>query len=175
MTEYSCRYIYNSPLGKIILQGTGNVLINVVFSNECVSPEISESQMPVFQQAIDWLNTYFSGNEPGTVPPMRLYGTPFRLSVWHILQQIPYGHTVSYKDVANEIIKRNGRGQMSAQAVGNAIAHNPIAIFVPCHRVIGNDGSLTGYAGGLWRKAELLNLEHGNKCFSCIVERRGLR
>lgn len=93
------------------------------------------------------------------MPELELHDTPFRLAVWHILQQIPYGEVITYKEIAQEIARQRNCGSMSAQAIGGAVGHNPISILIPCHRVIGSHGSLTGYAGGVSRKMSLLALE----------------
>lgn len=108
----------------------------------------------VFEETVRWLDTYFSGQAPDFTPPMRLEGTAFQQSVWEILRAIPYGTTRTYGQIATQL------GRMSAQAVGGAVGHNPIALIIPCHRVIGADGSLTGYAAGLNRKSWLLRHEH---------------
>lgn len=121
--------------------------------------EYKERQLPVFELAARWLDMYFAGKKPDFTPPLSMRGTRFRRDVWEILLTIPYGKTVTYGEIADRISKRRGGGRVSAQAVGGAVAHNPISLIVPCHRVIGADGSLTGYAGGLERKARLLELE----------------
>ena len=102
---------------------------------------------------------YFNNKIPDFTPPLLLKGTDFRMTVWKMLLDIPYGETISYGDIAKAIAKRRGIEKMSAQAVGNAVGHNPISIIVPCHRVVGSKGSLTGYGGGIKRKKELLRLE----------------
>jgi len=109
--------------------------------------------LPVFQQTREWLDVYFSGQEPGFIPLLLPEGTPFRQAVWEQLLTIPYGQTTTYGEIARRI------GCRSAQAVGGAVGHNPIAIIVPCHRVIGSNGTLTGYAAGIDRKAWLLKNE----------------
>lgn len=106
-----------------------------------------------------WLDIYFSGKEPDFMPPVHMIGSPFRLSVWELLRQIPYGETVTYGELAKMVAEKRGLSRMSAQAVGGAVGHNEISIIVPCHRVVGSDGSLTGYAGGVDRKERLLTLE----------------
>lgn len=111
--------------------------------------KLSVGLMPTFREELR-----------GGIPAVQLQGTSFRQMVWRLLLEIPYGHTVSYKAIALELARRNGLYQMSAQAVGGAVSHNPLIIFIPCHRVIGTDGRLTGYSGGLERKARLLRLEH---------------
>ena len=106
-----------------------------------------------------WLDLYFSGEEPDFTPRLKLEGTEFRRDVWKILLEIPYGETLSYKDIANKLMASGKYERMSSQAVGGAVGHNPISIIIPCHRVVGTSGSLTGYAGGLARKVKLLELE----------------
>lgn len=115
--------------------------------------------LPVLMQARDWLDQYFQGVIPSFTPPLAPAGTAFQQLVWKILLTIPYGHTRTYGDIAAEIAQQKGIGSMSAQAVGGAVGHNPISIMIPCHRVMGANGSLTGYAGGTDRKARLLQLE----------------
>lgn len=160
MNQISYRYTYKSPLGDLLIQGTDKALTGVRFCDDDVPSNGQEIHLPIFQQAIEWLNVYFAGNNPGTIPPLSLQGSSFRLMVWRILQDIPYGCTISYKDIAEEVKRQTGAERMSAQAIGNAVGHNPVVIFIPCHRVIGSDGKLTGYAGGIRRKANLLELEH---------------
>lgn len=106
-----------------------------------------------------WLDLYFSGEEPNFTPRLKLEGTEFRRDVWKILLEIPYGETLSYKDIAEKLMASGKYERMSSQAVGGAVGHNPISIIIPCHRVVGTSGSLTGYAGGLARKVKLLELE----------------
>lgn len=106
-----------------------------------------------------WLDLYFSGEEPNFTPKLKLEGTEFRRDVWKILLEIPYGETLTYKEIANKLMASGKYERMSAQAVGGAVGHNPISIIIPCHRVVGTSGSLTGYAGGLARKVKLLELE----------------
>ncbi len=115
--------------------------------------------LTVFKETKLWLDLYFSGNIPDFTPPLSLNGTAFQLEVWNILLGITYGQTISYGDIAKQLVARKKVPHMSAQAVGNAVGKNPIPIIVPCHRVIGSDGSLTGYAGGLDKKSFLLSLE----------------
>lgn len=116
-------------------------------------------QLPVFNETCRWLDIYFSGGRPGFTPPISLCDTPFRIAVWKILKTIPYGQTLTYGEIAVRIAQQKGRYRMSAQAVGGAVGHNPVAIIIPCHRVIGADGGLTGYAAGLDKKRRLLQLE----------------
>lgn len=110
-------------------------------------------------QAVSWLDCYFSGQKPEALPPVRLEGSKFRLLVWKELLKIPYGATVTYGSIAKKLAMEQGRSHMSAQAVGGAVGHNPIGIMIPCHRVVGADGSLTGFGGGLEVKRALLKLE----------------
>ena len=116
----------------------------------------------MFDETERWLALYFSGVEPDFTPPLRLRGTPFRQRVWEQLRAIPYGETVSYAQLAQRLAEGGG-GKPSARAVGGAVGHNPISLIVPCHRVVGADGSLRGYAGGLKRKEKLLALERAGK------------
>ena len=110
-------------------------------------------------QTIKWLDTYFTGKQPDFTPLINLNTTPFRKAVYDILLTIPYGQTMTYGEIAHFLAEQKGIQRMSAQAVGGAVGHNPISIIIPCHRVVGADGSLTGYAGGLDKKIELLKLE----------------
>ena len=115
--------------------------------------------LPIFGQACLWLERYFHGENPGECPTLHLSGTPFQLSVWEMLRLIPYGETATYGEIAKQIAAKSGRQYVSARAVGGAVARNPISLMIPCHRVIGAGGDLTGYAGGLDRKRKLLMLE----------------
>ena len=157
-------YIYASSLGSITLASDGESLTGLWFDRQKHFPHklISESivaELPIFTRTCNWLDIYFSGRNPDFTPPIFLQTTPFRKAVYDILLTIPYGQTMTYGGIANMIAKQKGIERMSAQAVGNAVGHNPISIIIPCHRVIGADGSLTGYAGGFDRKIELLKLE----------------
>lgn len=156
---------YGSPLGGITLAATNDRLCGLWFDGQkyfgsTLREETEEKEIPVLCQTRHWLDIYFSGKEPGFLPPFRLDGTPFQQTVWNILSSIPYGKTQTYKEMATETARRLGRPHMAAQAVGNAIGHNPISILIPCHRVVGTNGSLTGYAGGTERKLALLQIEH---------------
>lgn len=155
---------FNSPIGDILLAADELGLTGVWFQGQKyfadnLSPEHKEKNIPVLELTTQWLTTYFSGQNPDFTPPIHMIGTPFQLSVWSILQTIPYGHTITYGEIANTIAKKKGVSKMSAQAVGGAVGHNPISILIPCHRVVGTNGSLTGYAGGIDRKIKLLTLE----------------
>ena len=124
-----------------------------------LSAERIEQNTPALTEAKRWLDIYFAGKEPDFLPPLHPTGSAFRQSVWEILLKIPYGQTTTYGELAAQLAAHRGLKQMSAQAVGGAVGHNPISIIVPCHRVVGTGGSLTGYAGGLAKKLALLKLE----------------
>lgn len=166
--ERMCRmqYIshYQSPVGRILLAADEAGLIGLWFEGakyfaDQLDPVHEEKDTPALEMAKQWLFLYFSGREPDFMPPIHLKGTPFRLAVWEILQKIPYGTTLTYGKIAKDIALLKGLPRMSAQAVGGAVGHNPISILIPCHRVLGTNGSLTGYAGGVDKKARLLALE----------------
>ena len=155
---------YQSPLGEILLACDGIGLTGLWFQGEKyyalgLDKEHEERETPVFAEAKRWLNVYFSGREPDFMPPIHMAGSPFQLSVWEILRQIPYGRTTTYGEIAKRLAADRGLPRMSAQAVGGAVGHNEISIIVPCHRVVGANGSLTGYAGGVDKKLRLLQLE----------------
>ncbi len=155
---------YHSPLGRITIASDGEALTGLWFDGQkyfgsTLSAEYEEKPLPVFDQAESWLEIYFSGRDPGFMPPLCLRGTPFRKAVWEILLTIPFGHTMTYGEIAARLADQMGMPQMSAQAVGGAVGHNPISLIIPCHRVVGSDGSLTGYAGGLDKKMWLLKME----------------
>ena len=114
-------------------------------------------------EACRWLDIYFSGRAPEFLPALHMQGTIFQMTVWQELLRIPYGHTTTYGELAQIVAKAMGRTAMSAQAIGNAVSHNNISIIIPCHRVIGRDGSMVGYAGGMDKKEYLLNLERGQQ------------
>ena len=155
---------YQSPLGGITLSADGEALTGLWFEGQkyyglYLDKEHEERDLPVFQQAKEWLDNYFSGRDPGFTPPLRFTGSPFQNEVWAILAEIPYGKTRTYGDIARELAQKRGLSRMSAQAVGGAVGKNEISIIAPCHRVVGANGSLTGYAGGISKKIELLKLE----------------
>lgn len=118
-----------------------------------------EKALQIFRETASWLDIYFSGKEPDFMPEIALSGTPFQMAVWKILKTVPYGQTITYGEIALQIAEQRGIRRMSAQAVGGAVGRNPISILVPCHRVVGKSGNLTGYAGGIERKTSLLKLE----------------
>ena len=152
---------YTSPLGRITLASDGMALTGLYFDGERDFPDLSaahKKDLPVFGEAMRWLDLYFAGKEPDFMPALNPTGTAFQQAVWEILRTIPYGGTTTYGAIAKRLEKVRGK-RMSAQAVGGAGGRNPISILIPCHRVIGADGSLTGYAGGLDKKEYLLGLE----------------
>lgn len=155
MTVYA---YYESPLGKITMEAEEGALTGLWFTRDS-EREMTETDSKIFDETKRWLMDYFAGKRPDFMPELRLQGTAFRNIVWNILRTIPYGETVTYGAVAAEAARRMGKIRMSAQAAGGAVGHNPICLIIPCHRVIGSDGSLTGYAEGLWRKEALLRLE----------------
>lgn len=153
-------YNYSSPLGEILLAANDNGLTGLWFYGAKyfaadLEDERTEKLTPVLRQTLRWLDIYFSGSEPDFMPPLEMHGSDFRRRVWAELAKIPYGETVTYGEIAKKL------GVKSAQAVGGAVGHNPVSIIVPCHRVLGADGSLIGYAGGTDKKARLLELERG--------------
>lgn len=155
---------YQSSVGEILLACDEIGLTGLWFKEEkfyalSLESEHKEKETPIFCKAKSWLDIYFSGREPDFMPPIHMIGTSFQLSVWKNLMEIPYGKTRTYGEIAKQIAKERGSKQMSAQAVGGAVGHNKISIIVPCHRVIGKNGSLTGYAGGIKKKMQLLMLE----------------
>lgn len=163
---------YNSPLGKIMLTSDGEAVTGAWFEGEPeFEPDRNKNgtlkEISVFKEARIWLDMYFSGKDPGKIPLLRTEGTEFQERVWAVLLRIPYGKTMTYGAIANEIMKETGQKKMSAQAVGGAVGRNPVSLFCPCHRVIGAGGKLTGYAGGVDKKQALLALEKADMtgCF----------
>ncbi len=157
-------YEYDSPLGTITLSCDEEALTGLWFNGQRyfgnILPKKTERKdLPLFSGAKRWLDIYFSGKEPDFLPPLRYDSTPFRKAVCDIMLTIPYGKTITYGEIARIIAKQKGSEKMSAQAVGGAVGHNPIALMIPCHRVVGTNGSLTGYGGGIERKVKLLELE----------------
>lgn len=166
---------YDSPLGGMTLTGDESALFSLGFDNPSSASlppaqELVARRLPVFEETVRWLDRYFSGVAPDFIPPLHPQGTPFRRSVWEILLGIPFGETMTYGQIAARLTLPD-RGiaipesvqpashRMSAQAVGGAVGHNPIALIIPCHRVIAAHASLGGYAYGLPRKQQLLHLE----------------
>lgn len=159
---------YNSPLGLITLSADHEGLTGLwlpgqpgeaLLEAEQQHSEGGGNSNPVLGQAKDWLDAYFAGEKPEVNVPLHLVGTPFQLVIWHYLLGIPYGSTVTYGALARRYAAEHHKARMAAQAVGGAVGRNPLSIIVPCHRVVAKDGALTGYAGGIEKKAWLLEHE----------------
>lgn len=148
-----------SPLGLLTLSSDGDSLTGLDFHATPTAPEPNAASLPVFQETQRWLDLYFAGSIPDFLPPLAPAGTPFQQLIWQELQHIPYGQCTSYGSLARRAAAALGREQMSARAVGSAVGRNPIPILIPCHRVIGVNGALTGFTGGLDIKKALLRLE----------------
>lgn len=158
---------YSSPLGGITMASDGECLTGLWFDGQkyfadTLPAQHEEKDLDVFRRTDSWLDMYFSGKKPDFTPPLRMRGTSFRQEVWQILLTIPFGKTMTYGEIAKILADRRGNNSMSAQAVGGAVAHNPVSLIIPCHRVIGTNGALTGYAGGLDKKTWLLDMERKN-------------
>lgn len=155
---------YQSDIGGITLASDGQNITGLWLDGQKYFPymlleKAFREDLPVFETAKKWLDIYFSGHEPEFTPPILLRGSAFRMEVWAELINIPYGRVTTYGNIACAIAAKHGLKSMSSQAVGGAVGHNPISIIVPCHRVIGSNGGLVGYAGGLEIKKALLGLE----------------
>lgn len=158
---------YNSPLGGILLAAdegglTGLWFVGGRYFADRLPAEHTEKEVPILSEAVRWLDVYFGGKEPDFMPPLHPAGSRFRQAVWELLLHVPYGTTVTYGELSNRLAKERGLEKMSAQAVGGAVGHNKISIIIPCHRVVGTNGSLTGYAGGIHKKEQLLELERAD-------------
>ena len=170
-------YRYQSPLGGITLSSNGTEITGLWFDGQkyfgnTLPKEYEEKFFPVFEQAVCWLDVYFSGKAPNFTPPLLMKTTPFRKMVWEVMLTIPFGQTMTYGEIADKIAKQKGLSKMSAQAVGGAVGHNSISLMIPCHRVVGTNGSLTGYAGGIDKKVRLLTLESADMT-SFFVPKKG--
>lgn len=157
---------YPSPVGMLTLACDGENLVGLwmegqkYFGDTIPKDMTQKDDLPVFHAVKDWLDQYFARKKPCISElPLRPIGGEFRQEVWNILCEIPYGEVVTYSDIAKKMAKRLGKKNMSSQAVGGAVGHNPISIIIPCHRVVGASGSLTGYSGGIGKKVKLLELE----------------
>ena len=158
---------YDSPLGAILLAADGIGLRGLWFDGQKylardLPAERIGQDTPALAEARRWLDIYFAGSQPDFLPPLHPTGSEFRKAVWEILLQIPYGQTTTYGEIARQLAEKQGLARMSAQAVGGAVGHNKISIIIPCHRVVGTNGSLTGYAGGIHKKEQLLELERAD-------------
>ena len=153
-----------TPLGEIRLRSDGKSLTGLWFVGQVNDAKDNsdieiKDDLPIFGQVETWLESYFSGEQTPIKIPLQPKGTVFQEEVWKILQEIPYGETMTYGEIAQRIAKEKGVATYSAQAVGQAVGKNPISILIPCHRVLGKNGALTGYAGGVHRKEQLLRIE----------------
>ena len=162
---YTCKY--KSSIGDILLATDEIGLIGLWFEGQkyfanTLPDEHIPQETEILTETIKWLDMYFSGEEPNFTPPLHPSGSSFRQAVWQILLQIPYGQTITYGEIARRMAEVKKVPRMSAQAVGGAVGHNEISIIIPCHRVVGTNGSLTGYGGGIDKKISLLNLEHAD-------------
>ena len=156
---------YNSPLGGILLAADEIGLTGLWFNGQkyfarSLPAGYTEQNTPALSEAKRWLEVYFTGKKPDFMPPLHIVGSAFHRAVWEILLQIPYGKTTTYGEIARQLAEKQKLPRMSAQAVGGAVGHNEISIIIPCHRVVGINGCLTGYAGGIDKKIKLLELEH---------------
>lgn len=158
---------YQSPMGEIILNSDGENLTAVCFKDgkdyaRYIMDSV-EKDLPIFEETIKWLDIYFQGKDPGFIPKYKRDDmTAFRQEIIEEMLKIPYGEVVTYNDISKAIAQKRGIKRMSAQAVGGAVGWNPICIIIPCHRVVGTNGSLTGYGGGIANKVKLLELEGVN-------------
>ena len=157
---------YNAPIGRMMIVSDDTRIVGVwlegqkYFGGVIGEDLLRQDDLPVLQEAKSWLDRYFAGNKPQISElPLAPRGNAFRQAVWRILCAIPYGEVVTYGDIAKEIARQRGIKTMSAQAIGGAVGHNPISVIIPCHRVVGVNGNLTGYAGGLEVKIKLLTHE----------------
>ena len=161
MTHYT---LYASPLGNLLIAAEPDGISGLWFEGQKNAPcpastDGPDPSQPLLAAAVGWLDAYFSGQRPPALPPLLLRGTAFQLAVWRQLTLIPYGTTTTYQAIGQAVARLQGRRHLSAQAVGQAVGRNPVSLMVPCHRVIGSNGHLTGYAGGIGRKRRLLELE----------------
>lgn len=160
------KYMYQTPenFSNMIMNSDGEYLTGLWFEDSRDSFKhiinCEEKDLEIFKETSKWLDIYFSGKNPDFIPEYKIENvTPFRQQVIDIMNKIPYGKTITYNDIAKEIAKNQGIEKMSAQAVGGAVGWNPICIIIPCHRVVGTNGSLTGYGGGIKNKIGLLEIE----------------
>lgn len=172
--------IYKSLLGDILIVFDEEALLGLyLYSQKEFAEKLKDTEIILFYDEVlfsskeedykilrlteTWLDKYFLGEDPGFIPPIKFYGSKFRKDVWDILLKIPYGETRTYKEVGKALIASGKYERVYNQAVGGAVGHNPISLMIPCHRVIGSDGSLRGYAGGVDVKKKLLELEKSRK------------
>ncbi|MDR1144502.1 MAG: methylated-DNA--[protein]-cysteine S-methyltransferase [Spirochaetaceae bacterium] len=153
-----------SPVGTFTVSSDGKNICGLWIEGQkyfakTLGNDVLEQNLPVFENVRKWLDIYFSGRKPGFMPPLMPKGSPFQKSIWNNLCKIPYGKTTTYGELAEQFELESKGRHMSARAVGGAVGHNPISVLIPCHRVIGKNGNLTGYAGGIAVKTKLLQLE----------------
>ena len=169
-------YKYKSPLGRILLAADEVGITGLWFEGQkyfanTLPDKYIPQETEILAEAKKWLDVYFSGEEPKFTPSLHPNGSTFRQAVWQILLQIPYGQTITYGEIARKMAEMKNVSRMSAQAVGGAVGHNEISIIIPCHRVIGTNGSLTGYAGGIDKKLSLLELEHADMSYLFVPKK----
>ena len=157
MTKYTCAV--ETPLGKAYALSDGESLLGLRFEKGPYPGVPEAPELPVFEKLRAWLGEYFSGGRPGRFSPLAPEGTAFQREIWAMLLTIPYGSSATYGALAKQYAAKHKMKRMSAQAVGGAVGKNPVSILIPCHRVIGADGSLVGFGEGLWRKEALLKIE----------------
>ena len=156
---------YDSPIGRIALASDGKVLTGLWFVGQkyyaahLPDSRMEKGELPIFVETLLWLNIYFSGKAPDFTPSLRAEGSEFRQNVWKQLLSIPFGKTLTYGEIARRVAQERGLLSLSAQAIGGAVGHNPISLIIPCHRVVGAKGEMTGYAAGIEKKRWLLELE----------------
>ncbi len=148
----------------MIISTDGYNLVGLWFEKQKYYPDYignlsPEGECEVFRQTARWLDIYFSGEKPDFTPPIKLRGTEFQKEIWELLRLVPYGQTTTYRNIAAMYCQKKGVVNMAPQAVGGAVGRNPISVIIPCHRIVGFDGSLTGYTGGIDKKMYLLRLE----------------
>lgn len=158
---------YNSRIGGITLASDGEALTGLWFDGQkyfadTLGKEHEDKDLPIFTETKKWLDIYFNGEVPDSTPSIHVIGSDFRKAVWEVLMKIPYGQTTTYGQIAKQIANKKGISRMSSQAIGGAVGHNSISLIIPCHRVVGTNGSLTGYAGGIDKKIWLLEHEGVN-------------
>lgn len=168
---------YPSPLGDILMAADEKGLTGLWFNGQKyyaakLAPEHRAGNLPALEEARRWLETYFAGHKPDFTLPLHMIGTAFQIAVWSLLLEIPYGKTLTYGEIAARLAAKRGLPKMSAQAVGGAVGHNGISVVIPCHRVVGANGSLTGYAGAVSKKLSLLKLE-GADTDALFVPKKG--
>lgn len=155
-------YYYDSPVGQLQLISDGEAITHLLYKHQQIEDDTYEvnPQLPIFQETVKWLDSYFEGENPDITMKLKPEGSEFQHRVWTYLQEIPYGELTTYGILAHKVGGDTGKSRMSAQAIGGAVGRNPISIIIPCHRVVGKNGSLTGYGGTINNKIKLLNIEN---------------